>query len=39
MKQVIVSKYGKIGEDRYLDPRSKQTFKFDHMRLVSYFVL
>ncbi|KAL9538708.1 hypothetical protein MBANPS3_010730 [Mucor bainieri] len=32
---VIVSKYGKIGQDRYLDPRSKQTFKFDHMRLTA----
>ncbi|GAA5815549.1 hypothetical protein MFLAVUS_009061 [Mucor flavus] len=33
--EVIVTKHGKIGEDRYLDPRSKQTFKFDHMRLTA----
>ncbi|KAJ8660416.1 hypothetical protein O0I10_003874 [Lichtheimia ornata] len=33
--EVIVSSHGKVGEDRYLDPRSKQTFKFDHMRLIA----
>ncbi|KAI9313090.1 F-actin-capping protein subunit alpha [Dichotomocladium elegans] len=33
--EVIVSSHGKVGEDRYLDPRSKQTFKFDHMRLTA----
>ncbi|RHZ77405.1 hypothetical protein Glove_180g121 [Diversispora epigaea] len=33
--KVIVSKYGQIGEiedDLYLDPRSQQTFKFEHVR-------
>jgi hypothetical protein len=33
-EQVIICKHGKVGEDRYLDPRSKKTFKFDHVRLV-----
>lgn len=33
--EVIISKDGKVGEDRYLDPKSKQTFKFDHMRLTA----
>ncbi|KAI8990760.1 F-actin-capping protein subunit alpha [Mycotypha africana] len=33
--EVIISKHGKISEDRYLDPRSKQTFKFDHIRLAA----
>ncbi|CEG72731.1 hypothetical protein RMATCC62417_08234 [Rhizopus microsporus] len=32
---VIVCKHGKVGEDRFLDPRSKKTFKFDHMRLTA----
>ncbi|KAI7898264.1 F-actin-capping protein subunit alpha [Cokeromyces recurvatus] len=36
--KVIISQYGKLEEDRFLDPRSKQSFKFDHMRLVAYDV-
>ncbi|KAI9272436.1 F-actin-capping protein subunit alpha [Sporodiniella umbellata] len=32
---VIVSKYGKLAEDRYFDPRSKKSFKFDHVRLTA----
>ncbi|KAI8391066.1 F-actin-capping protein subunit alpha [Radiomyces spectabilis] len=32
---VIVSKYGKVGENRYLDPQSKQTFKLDSLRLAA----
>ncbi|KAI8086401.1 F-actin-capping protein subunit alpha [Halteromyces radiatus] len=31
---VIISKYNKVG-DRYLDPRSKKSFTFDHMRLTA----
>ncbi|KAI8341143.1 F-actin-capping protein subunit alpha [Chlamydoabsidia padenii] len=31
---VIISKYNKVG-DRYLDPRSKKSFTFDHMRLIA----
>ena len=31
-EQVIVSKHGLVEEGRYLDPRSKQTFKYDHLR-------
>ncbi|CAO3682949.1 unnamed protein product [Rhizopus stolonifer] len=30
---VIVCKYGKLGEDRYFDPRSKKSFKLDHVHL------
>ncbi|TPX71508.1 hypothetical protein SpCBS45565_g01083 [Spizellomyces sp. 'palustris'] len=30
--QVILSKYGKVDETRYLDPRSSQTFYVDHIR-------
>ncbi|KAI8150306.1 capping protein muscle Z-line, alpha 2 [Fennellomyces sp. T-0311] len=33
--EVIVSNHGKADEDRYIDPRSKQSFKFDHMRLTA----
>ncbi|KAG1057777.1 hypothetical protein G6F43_000420 [Rhizopus delemar] len=33
--EVIICKHGKVGEDRYLDPRSKKTFKFDHVRLTA----
>ncbi|CAG8437746.1 15272_t:CDS:2 [Acaulospora morrowiae] len=29
--KVIVSKFGQIEEDLYLDPKSQQTFKFDHL--------
>lgn len=36
--KVIVSSHGKTDDDRYLDPRSKQTFKFDHMRLVRIYI-
>ncbi|KAI8380602.1 F-actin-capping protein subunit alpha [Choanephora cucurbitarum] len=32
---VVLSKYGKIEQDRFLDPRSKKTFKVDHMRLTA----
>ncbi|KAL0074322.1 hypothetical protein F4703DRAFT_1745214 [Phycomyces blakesleeanus] len=33
--EVIVSKHGKVDLDRYLDPRSKKSFQFDHIRLVA----
>ncbi|KAI9478919.1 F-actin-capping protein subunit alpha [Zychaea mexicana] len=33
--EVIVSNHGKVDEERFIDPRSKQSFKFDHMRLVA----
>ncbi|ORY96121.1 F-actin capping protein alpha-1 subunit [Syncephalastrum racemosum] len=38
-QEVIVSSHGKTNDDRYLDPRSKQTFRFDHMRLTASEVL
>lgn len=31
---VIISKHNQVG-DRYLDPRSKKSFTFDHMRLTA----
>ncbi|KAI9471999.1 MAG: hypothetical protein EXX96DRAFT_488962 [Benjaminiella poitrasii] len=34
--EVIISQYGKLGEDRFLDPRSKQSFKFDHIHLTAH---
>jgi len=33
--KVVVSKFGQIDSTRYLDPRSNQTFSFDHMRQVA----
>ncbi|KAF7727837.1 F-actin-capping protein [Apophysomyces ossiformis] len=33
--EVIVSQYGKVDQDRFLDPRSHKSFKFDHMRLTA----
>ncbi|KAI8333237.1 F-actin-capping protein subunit alpha [Blakeslea trispora] len=32
---VVLSKHGKIEQDKFLDPRSKKTFKVDHMRLTT----
>ncbi|KAI8992225.1 F-actin-capping protein subunit alpha [Pilobolus umbonatus] len=31
--EIVVSKHGKLEDGRYVDPRSKKSFKFDHMRL------
>ncbi|CAG8491075.1 1414_t:CDS:2 [Acaulospora colombiana] len=31
-EKVIVSKFGQIEDDIYLDPRSQQTFRFNHSR-------
>ncbi|KAG0250161.1 F-actin-capping protein [Mortierella polycephala] len=33
--KVIVSRYGQIESDRFLDPKSKQVFKLDHFRQVA----
>ena len=38
--QVIVSEVGRVkegSEERFLDPRSKKTFVFDHLRLVGVY--
>ncbi|KAG2181620.1 hypothetical protein INT44_008435 [Umbelopsis vinacea] len=34
--EVIISKFGQLEGGRFADPRSKQSFAFDHMRLVRY---
>lgn len=33
--QVIISKFNEIDANHYLDPRSNQTFQFDHVRQVA----
>lgn len=33
--KVLVSKHGHVGGNRFIDPRSKQTFAFDHMRQIA----
>ncbi|KAI9288454.1 capping protein muscle Z-line, alpha 2 [Umbelopsis sp. AD052] len=33
--EVIISKFGQLEGGRFADPRSKQSFAFDHMRLVA----
>jgi len=33
--KVIVSPFGQVDSTHYIDPRSKQVFSFDHMRLVA----
>lgn len=29
---MLITPFGRKGDGRYHDPRSKQTFKFDHLR-------
>jgi len=33
--KVVVSPFGQVDSTHYIDPRSKQVFSFDHMRLVA----
>ncbi|KAG2179832.1 hypothetical protein INT43_003618, partial [Umbelopsis isabellina] len=34
-QEIIISKFGQIEGGRFVDPRSKQSFQFDHMRLAA----
>jgi len=34
-REVIVSKYGQIDSEHFVDPKTHQIFKFDHMRLAA----
>jgi len=34
-REAIVSKYGQVDSERFVDPKTHQTFKFDHVRLVA----
>lgn len=34
-REVIVSKYGQVDSEHFVDPKTHQIFKFDHMRLVA----
>ncbi|KAJ3107345.1 F-actin-capping protein [Phlyctochytrium planicorne] len=36
--QVLLSKYNQLEDGRFLDPRSSQTFAFDHIRQVFLFI-
>jgi len=34
-REVIVSKYGQVDSEHFVDPKTHQIFKFDHVRLVA----
>jgi len=37
--KVVISKDGQIDSNHFFDPRSGQSFTFDHMRLVFIYIL
>ena len=34
LSKVLVTKHGELPDGRYYDPRSKQSFHYDHLRKV-----